>query len=117
MINEKVFRPYWLPSVLATARVAVFPDNALAPGRDVPTEDEVVAIRSECARAVVDAIPAVIRTRFFATRDKDLMRQDIEIDLDLFADAYLNKHLLIRVIELLFVRLFSELSETNIEGS
>lgn len=113
-IQERLLRASWLPSVLRVARVAVFPDNALAPARIPPTSDEVADIRRECADTIVDTIPSVVRASFFATKDRDLMREDVATELDLLADAYINKHLIISVIELLVVRLFPELKP--IEG-
>ncbi|KAK4507643.1 hypothetical protein PRZ48_001378 [Zasmidium cellare] len=103
--------PDWLPPILQAARSALFPDNVLAAGRAPPTSDEVVQIKRECAQAVVEAMmPDVVGARFFATKDRDLMRQDVEGELlDLLADAYVNKHLVISVVELLVVRLFPEL--------
>lgn len=101
---------HWLPAVLQAARSALFPDNVLAPGRVAPTSDEVVQIKRECAQAIVEAIPPVVRARFFATTDQDLMREDVEGELlDPLADAYVNKHLVVSAVDLIAVRLFPEL--------
>ncbi|EME89070.1 uncharacterized protein MYCFIDRAFT_27626, partial [Pseudocercospora fijiensis CIRAD86] len=108
-IQRRLLRASWLPSVLRAARVAVFPDNALAPARRPPTSDEIADIRRECAETIVDTTPEVVRASFFATKDRDLMRDDVATELDLLADAYINKHLIVSVIELLVVRLFPEL--------
>ncbi|KAF7197094.1 hypothetical protein HII31_01519 [Pseudocercospora fuligena] len=108
-IQERLLRASWLPSVLRAARVAVFPDNALAPARIPPTSDEAADIRRECAHTIVDTIPALVRASLFATKDRDLMREDVATELDLLADAYINKHLIVSIIELLVVRLFPEL--------
>lgn len=58
----------------------------------------------------MDAVPENIRYRFFATKDRDLMREDVEAELDLLSDSYLNKHLIIAIVELVIVRLFPELA-------
>ena len=47
------------------------------------------------------------------------MLQDVEDTLDMFADSYINRHLVIGITELLVVRLFPELSDqghTSHEG-
>jgi len=64
-----------------------------------------------CAETIVQATPEILRNRFFATTDQDLMRQDVEGTLDLFADFYINKHLIISLVELIVVRLFPELGD------
>lgn len=58
-------------------------------------------------------MPPVVRERFFATTDVEAMRRDVEGTLELFADQYVNKHLIMGAVELLVVRLFPELSEEN----
>lgn len=114
-INEWLSRPELLPRILQALRAAIFPDNALAPARQTPTSAEATEIKRECARTIVEAIPSPVRSRYFATKDMDLMRQDVENTLDLFADSYINKHLIVRAVELFIVRLFPELDEDVVE--
>ncbi|KAK5173790.1 uncharacterized protein LTR77_002471 [Saxophila tyrrhenica] len=114
-IHERLSRPDLLPSVLQAIRAALFPNNALAAARVPPTAAESAAMKRECAETIVNIIPAAIRQRFFATKDYDLMRQDVEDDLDLFADPYINKHLIISAVELIVARLFPELAESDME--
>ena len=83
--------------------------------RQTPTSAEVVEIKRDCARAIIDSIPKLVRDRYFASKDQDLMRQDVEKTLELFADSYINKHLIVSVVELLVVRLFPELDEDTVE--
>ncbi|CAK4032332.1 Hypothetical predicted protein [Lecanosticta acicola] len=109
-LHTSLLNANWLPTVLQAARSAIFPDNALAPARTPPSKDEVVEIKRECANTILDAIPESIRIRFFATKDRDLMREDVEAELDLLGDSYLNKHLIIAIVELVVVRLFPELA-------
>lgn len=101
--------------MLQAIRSALFPDNALVAARVPPTSAEVVEMKRECAMTIVRAIPNAIRSRIFGTKDQDLMRQDVESTLDLFADAYINKHLIISAVELIVMRLFPELSEDGLE--
>jgi hypothetical protein len=110
-IHERLSRPDLLPSVLQAIRSALFPNNALAAARVPPTAAETAILKRDCADAILNIIPIAIRYRFFATKDHDLMRQDVEDNLDLFADAYINKHLIISAVELIVARLFPELTE------
>ncbi|KAF2214944.1 hypothetical protein CERZMDRAFT_66179 [Cercospora zeae-maydis SCOH1-5] len=106
----------WLPSILQATRNALFPENVPAPARVPPTADETVQMRQECAAVIVDAVPDVVRARFFATGHVEVMRQDVEMELDvLLGDVYLNKHLVVRVVELVVARLFPEL-QTSLAG-
>ena len=110
-INETFLRPTAVPSLLRAVRAALLPENALGPTRAQPTSAEIAEIKRECAKAIVEVVPKPIRVRFFATKDQDLMRQDAEDTLDLFADPYINKHLIVSAVELAVVRLFPELGE------
>jgi hypothetical protein len=109
--TARVLNPAILPPALHAIRRAIFPDDALGPARVPPSEDEVVAIKRECARVIVEAVPPHVRAIYFATGDVTLMRDDVEGTLDLFADSYLNKHLIVNIVELIFLRLFPEISE------
>lgn len=68
-------------------------------------------IKRECAMAIIDAVPRILRDRFFATNDVDLMIEDVGCELDLLGDSHLNKHLIVRVVELIVARLFPELAD------
>lgn len=46
--------------------------------------------------------------------EEEAMLHDIEDTLDVFGDAYLNKHLVFGIVELLFVRLMPELSDKGV---
>lgn len=110
-ISATLSRPALLPSVLQAIRSALFPDNALAAARVPPTSAETAEIKRECANTIVEVIPVVVRSRYFGTTDLELARQDVEGTLELFADSYINKHLIISAIELIVVRFFPELGE------
>lgn len=112
-IQQKLLNPNWLPPALHAARSALFPDNALAPTRIPPTSDEARQMRRECAEAIVDAVPTALRRRFFATEAKALMVDDVESELDLLGDSYVNKHLIMSAVELIAVRLFPELAKNS----
>lgn len=83
----------------------------MGPPRVPPRPEEVIGIKRDCARAIAQAIPPSIGSRFFATSNQELMTNDIETTLDLFADEYINKHLIIDLVDLIVVRLFPELAK------
>lgn len=65
------------------------------------------------------ALPeGVLRRVLFATADVEAMEADVrEHVLALVGDGYVNKHLLVRVVELLVVRLFPELLSEDDEDA
>lgn len=98
-----------LPPLLRTVRAALFPNNALAPPRPPPSEAETLAIRRACAAALAALVPPVARSVYFATTDLEKVIDDVELSLEEFGDAYVNRHLIVNLIELLVVRSFPEL--------
>ena len=112
-IRERLSRPGVLPRFLLAIRSALFPDNALAPTRQTPTSAEIAKIKRECAKMITGAVPKAVKSRYFATKDEDLMTRDVEETLELFEDSYINKYLIISTVELLVVRLFPELGEED----
>ena len=110
-LHARVLNPALLPPALQAIRRAIFPDDALGPARVPPSDDEVVAIRRECARVIVEVVPPYVRAKYFATGDVATMRGDVEDSLDLFADSFINKHLVVEIVELIFLRLFPEIGE------
>lgn len=112
-IQQRLLDPALLPPALQAIRGAVFPDNVLAPPRVPPTSDEVTEIKRECAKAIVELVPKPVRVLYFATEDTDLMRKDVEQTLDLFGNAYVNRHFVVALMDLLLVRLFPETIEQS----
>lgn len=62
-----VFRSELLPPLLQTLRTSIFPNNALAPARPVPTLREQRLIKRRAANAILSLVPAPVAARFFAT--------------------------------------------------
>lgn len=113
-ITARLTRPELLPAVLQATRGALFPHNALAAARLPPTSAATAEIKRVCADTIVEAIPKLVRTRYFGSADLVLARGDVETTLlDLFADEYINKHLIMSAVELIVVRLFPELGEEH----
>lgn len=53
----------------------------------------------------------------FAKRGEGEVQKQVEDMLDTFGDAYLNKHLVVAIVDLVIVRLFPELIEQRIQVS
>lgn len=92
----------------------MFPNNSLGPGRVPPTPEEAVEMRKKCAAAIIAALPPIIVKQVFATTEAEEVQRQVESMLDAFGDAYLNKHLVVAIVDLVVVRLFPELSEQRI---
>ena len=106
--------PTLLPMLLRTARAAVFPNNAPAPPRIVPSTEEQLLIRQRCAETLLSLIPARLQDVYFGPGAERRVRE-VEDALDIFSDNYCNKHLLYGVVELIIVRLLPELAEKGVE--
>ncbi|KAF4631800.1 hypothetical protein G7Y89_g6335 [Cudoniella acicularis] len=113
-IDTHVLDPSQLPSVLRNARAALFPNNAPAPPRVIPSPAEQLLIRKKCAETILSLIPAKIQDIYFGGgREKRVA--EVEEVLNMFDDPYCNKHLLYGIVELLIVRLMPELAEKGVE--
>lgn len=134
-------RPSLLPSILRVLRAALFPNNAPAPARPVPSPDERSRIKRRCADAVLAAVPEPVAARLLGGDDDSMYDDDdssngsrgggggpgdsssnrnrkqqkqieaLERLLDLLADSYLNKHLVYAIVERLALRLLPELGD------
>jgi len=127
-IHTHLLDPSLLAPLLRTTRLALFPNNTLAPARVPPTPAETVLIRRKCAEAILALIPIPVRDVYFgsgtgAGTDKNAKEmakeerhiKEVEDILDVFGDVYCNKHLLYAVVELIVIRLIPELAEKGVE--
>jgi hypothetical protein len=103
-----------VPAILRTLRATIFPNNALGPPRQPPSGDEVQLIKRRCAASILDLIPPKLAITFYATQDHDAQLAYVEEVLSCLDDAYLNKHLIFQIIELIIVRLVPELGEQGV---
>jgi len=105
-----VLNPLLLPQILRNVRSALFPNNSLAPGRPVPSAAEALAIKRRCAQRIWDTIPPLV-SRLYLPEGVG----DVEEMLGVLDDAYLTKHLVFGIVELLVVRLIPELGVKGVE--
>ena len=113
-IQTHVLDPSLLPLLLRTARAALFPNNAPAPPRQIPSESEQLLIRRRCAEAILSLVPVRIQGVYFGP-GKERRVAEVEELLNIFDDSYCNKHLLYGAVELILVRLMPELAEKGVE--
>lgn len=133
--------PTLLPTLLRNLRIALFPYNARGPpAPSPPSSDEQLKIRRRAAEALLSLVPRPLGRIIFATGDlnntsrsssswrkrddeekesgevgddeeTEEMISQVEEILDVFGNAYLNKHLIYNVLELVLVRLAPEMAE------
>jgi len=114
-IQTHVLDPTLIPSLLRTARAALFPNNTPAPPRIIPSASEQLLIRQRCAETILSLIPAKIQDIYFGSGIERRVREVEEL-LNVFDDTYCNKHLLYGVVELIIVRLLPEMAEKGVEA-
>ncbi|KAF2139623.1 uncharacterized protein K452DRAFT_204712, partial [Aplosporella prunicola CBS 121167] len=126
-LRARLLDPAHLPPALRALRASLFPNNAPgAPRPPPPTKTEAAATRARAAKALLAALPPVVRRLVFGRgrlggwdvgtaasngggADAEAMQADVEALLDVFGDAYLNKHLVFGIVELVVARLMPEL--------
>jgi hypothetical protein len=113
-IQTHILHPSLLPPLLRTARAALFPNNAPAPPRQIPSASEQVLIRRRCAEAILSLVPLPIQDVYFGPGAERRV-EEVEELLNIFDDSYCNKHLLYGAVELILVRLMPELAEKGVE--
>ncbi|KAG9191202.1 hypothetical protein G6011_09290 [Alternaria panax] len=113
--HTRILNPAFLPVALRTLRATLFPNNALGPPRQTPTGEETKAIKHCCAAALLDLVPPKVAAVFFASQVRDAQVRQVEDILGCLDDAYLNKHLVFQIVELIVLRLFPELGEQGVK--
>lgn len=112
-VHTHVLDPALLPTLLRTARSALFPQNAPGPARRTPLPEEQLLIRRRCAETILSLIPVRVQEIYLGP-DSDRRRREAEDVLNVLSDPYCNRHLLYGVVELLIVRLMPELAEKGV---
>ncbi len=113
-LHRYALDPALLPTLLRAVRGALFPGNkfgATPPTLVAPANAaELAALRRRTAEAVYSAVVLPGGDR----KPSGALVADIEGVLDVFSDAYCNKHLLYGLLEALLVRLMPELAEAGV---
>lgn len=114
-VQMRVLNPAFLPILLRTIRATLFPNNNLAPPRKPPTEEEARIIKCRCAATLLNLLPAKVAVVFFASDNRTTQLEQIEELLGCLDDAYLNKHFIFAIVELIILRLVPELGERGVQ--
>jgi hypothetical protein len=114
IIQRRILNPTSLPVLLRTVRATLFPNNALGPTRLPPSDGEARAIKRHCAASLLSLVPPKLASAYFASQKSEVQLAAIEETLSCLDDAYLNKHLIFQIIELIVVRLVPELGEQGV---
>ena len=114
-LRIRVLNPAFLPIVLRTLRATLFPNNTLAPPRQPPSVEEAKQIKRRCAAALLELMPAKAAVTFFSSSNPLEQLHQVEELLDCLDDAYLNKHLIFGIVELIVLRLVPELGESGVQ--
>ena len=106
-----------LPTFLRTLRQTVFPNSSLPPpAPPAPSAREIGNVKRACALALLSLLPTAVCRRFFGCEDdSDAWVEEVEGELDVWGDGYLNRHLGYAVLELIVVRVLPELGERQVE--
>ena len=115
-MHAHILNPEYVPRVLKIVRATLFPNNAPGPPKKIPDAEEAIAIRRRCAETIVAAVPRVVLGRYFGVSadEHESLLGEVEEMLGVLGDAYLNKHLIYNLIELVIVRLLPELGEKGV---
>ncbi|KAL9042946.1 MAG: hypothetical protein Q9214_003640 [Letrouitia sp. 1 TL-2023] len=107
------FRPSLLPSLLSAVRKTVFPRSSLPPPPPPsPSPGEQAQIKRTCA-SILASLPPRALVRAPGLSEESLI-YEIETELDIWSDAYLNRHLAYQILELVVVRVLPEIGEKGI---
>lgn len=110
-IRTALLDPGRVPPALRAARAALFPQNTLGPPRAAgPSPEEALRLRRAAAQAVVAALPRRLCAVYFASKKEDDWVEQVEGWLEVLGDPYLNRHLVVALVELLAIRLMPELA-------
>lgn len=114
-IHTRILNPALVPVLLRTIRATLFPNNALGPPRQIPSDEEARAIKDRCAASLLALLPVRVATIYFATSQREVQLEHMKETLSSFEDAYLNKHLIYQIVELIVVRLAPELGVQGVQ--
>ena len=97
---------------LRLARTSLFPNNASPPPpRPISDPLEIAAIKQRCTRSILALIPAPITKCYLRSDSEKEAEGAVAEILEVFGDAYCNKHLVYGIVDLVVVRLMPELAD------
>lgn len=110
-----LFSPRHVPTALATLRQTLFPNLSMPPPSVPPSSpSEALEMKRTCALSLLSLLPPFVLSRAFPGLDEEGRVKEIERELDVWGDSYLNKHLLYAMVELVIVRILPEVAERGV---
>lgn len=104
-----------LPSLLCTLRQTLFPNYSLPPpAPPAPPASEISNIKRTCALSILSLLPSTVWRRFLGGEETEEWVREVESELDIWGNEYLNKHLGYAILELIAVRVLPELGEQRV---
>lgn len=109
--------------MLRLTRQTLFPGSCIpSSSTPVPSEVQIRQIRDQCAINLSSLIPRHVQDSIWKSQNKQTegddemsaMNAEIAHELDIWSDAYLNKHVAYSILELLLVRVMPELGEERV---
>lgn len=94
--------------------MSLFPSNTLGPARQPPSPEETKCIKRRCATKLLSLFPPKAARAYFATESQAEQLEQVETLLGCLDDAYLNKHVVYQIVELVVVRLMPDLGERGV---
>jgi len=80
------------------------------PAPPPPSPEQQLIIRRKAAEDILSLIPPPIARTFFATNNHDEMARQVEEDILMcFGDAYMNRHWIYQILDLVVVKLLPEM--------
>ena len=105
-----------MPTTLRTFRHVLFPNSSLPPpDPPAPSASEVSNIKRTCALSLLSRLPTAVCKRFFGSEEREDWVGEVEGELDVWGDEYLNKHLGYALLELIVIRILPEIGEQRVE--
>ncbi|KAL8936314.1 MAG: hypothetical protein Q9216_004994 [Gyalolechia sp. 2 TL-2023] len=120
LINNHVLKPSLLPSLLSMIRTNLFPRNSLPPpppsAPDTPAaQQQRGEMKRKCAEELSALLPDIVVNRAVAGLSREDVVREVESELDVWGDAYMNKHLAYRILDLIVVRVLPEMGEKGVK--
>ncbi|KAL8983978.1 MAG: hypothetical protein Q9177_004825 [Variospora cf. flavescens] len=113
LINH-ILNASYIPSLLSTVRKNLFPRNALPPpAPEAPTPEQQAELKRQCAESLSALLPDFLARAAGLSREG--LVKEVETELDVWSDTYLNKHLAYQILDLIVVRVLPELGEKGVK--
>ena len=101
--------------MLHQARLSLFPNGTLPPpAPPPPSPPEILAIKRSTAEVISSLVPLLFTKQAFGRADEIVA--EVEHELEIWEDGYLNRHLAYQILELVLVRVLPELGEKGVRG-